>query len=151
VRSRLLDLRAQLLDAALDIGLLAGTVDNRGVVLVDHDPLGPAEILQCYAFELDAELFRDHLATAQDGDILEHRPAPISEAGRLDRGARERAAELVHHQRRQGLAVDVLGHQQERLASLRNRLENRQQVLHLRASKRRVDGFKPPSARSCRW
>ena len=42
----LLDLRADLLDAALDVGLLAGAVDERGVVLVDDDPLGAAEVLQ---------------------------------------------------------------------------------------------------------
>src|SRR5208282_6892250 len=35
----LLDLSADLFDAAFDVGLLAGAIDNRGVVFVDHDPL----------------------------------------------------------------------------------------------------------------
>ena len=35
VRGRLLDLRLDLLDARLDVGLLAGAVDDRRVVLVD--------------------------------------------------------------------------------------------------------------------
>jgi hypothetical protein len=45
VRGGLLDLRADLLDAALDVGLLAGAVDDRGVVLVDDDLLGAAEVM----------------------------------------------------------------------------------------------------------
>ena len=37
VRGGVLDLRADLLDARLDVGLLAGAVDDGGVVLVDGD------------------------------------------------------------------------------------------------------------------
>ena len=40
----LLDLRADLLHASLDVRLLAGAVDDRRVVLVDLDALGAAEI-----------------------------------------------------------------------------------------------------------
>src|SRR5437764_404948 len=39
------DLGADLLDAGLDGGLRAGTVDDGGVVLVDSDALGAAEVL----------------------------------------------------------------------------------------------------------
>ena len=39
----LLDLRLDLIDARLDVGLLAGAVDDRGVLLVDHHLLGAAE------------------------------------------------------------------------------------------------------------
>ena len=69
-------------------------------------------------------------AAGQDRDIFEHRLAPIAEARRLDRDARQRAANLVDDQGRQRLAFDILGDNQERLAGLGNRLENRQQVLH---------------------
>ena len=48
VRGRVLDLRADLLDAALDRRRRAGALDDRRVVLVDGDLLGLAEI-----FELD--------------------------------------------------------------------------------------------------
>ena len=46
VRGGLLDLRLDLRDAALDVGLVAGAVDDRGVLLVDADPLGLAEHLR---------------------------------------------------------------------------------------------------------
>ena len=43
VRGGLLDLRFDLIDARLDVGLLAGAVDDRGVLLVDHHLLGLAK------------------------------------------------------------------------------------------------------------
>jgi hypothetical protein len=52
--------RADLLDAAFDLGLLARAVDHGGVVLVDHDSLGAAEVLGRDVLEFDAELLGDH-------------------------------------------------------------------------------------------
>ncbi len=46
VRGGLLDLRLDLRHAGLDVGLLAGAVDDRGVLLVDHHLLGAAEHLR---------------------------------------------------------------------------------------------------------
>ena len=43
VRGGLLDLRLDLVDAGLDVLLLAGAVDDRGVLLLDAHPLGAAE------------------------------------------------------------------------------------------------------------
>ena len=53
----LLDLRLDLIDAGLDVLLLAGAVDDRGLFLLDHDLLGAAEHRRRHAFELDAEVF----------------------------------------------------------------------------------------------
>ena len=66
------------------------------------------------------------------GDVLEHRLAAIAEAGRLDRRDLEAAAQLVDDQRRQRLPVDVLGDDQQRLACLHDRLEDRQHRLQRR-------------------
>ena len=49
----------------------------------------------------------------------QHRLAAVAEAGRLDRDGVERAADLVDDQGGQGLALDVLGDDQQRLARLR--------------------------------
>src|SRR5258708_36262052 len=43
VRGGLLDLRLDLVDARLDVGLLASAADDGGVLLVDHALLGLAE------------------------------------------------------------------------------------------------------------
>ncbi len=74
-------------DAALDVGLLAGAFDDDGVVLVDLDLLGPAQVLERDVFELDAEVFEDGLAAGEDGDVFEHGLAAIAVAGGLDGGS----------------------------------------------------------------
>src|SRR5690606_20276606 len=56
VARRLFDLAADLLDARLDVGLEATTVDDRAVVLVDRDLLGGAEVLDGEVLELLAEV-----------------------------------------------------------------------------------------------
>ena len=60
----------------------------------------------------------------QHRDVLEHRLAPISETRRLDRRHLEAAAQLVDDERRQRLALDVFGDDEQRLASLDNGLED---------------------------
>ena len=94
----------------------AGALDDRRVVLVDRDLLGLAEVLELDVLELDAEVLGDGLAAGQDRDVLEHRLAAIAEARRLDRRGLQRAAQLVDDERRQRLALDVLGDDEQRAA-----------------------------------
>ena len=132
VGGRVLDLRANLLHAALDGRRRAAALDDRGVVLVDGDLLGLAEIVELDALELDAEVLGDRPAAGEDRDVLEHRLAAIAEAGRLDRRGLQRAAQLVDDQRGERLALDVLRDDQQRPTEARHLLEHRQQVLHRR-------------------
>src|SRR5262249_8816225 len=66
----LLDLRLDLADAGLDVLLLAGAVDDRGLLLLDDDLLGAPEHGGGHVLELDAELFGDELAAGEDRDVL---------------------------------------------------------------------------------
>src|SRR6267378_4904366 len=66
------DLGADLLHTAFDVRGLAGAFDDRGVVLVDGDLLGAAEVLELHILELDAEVFGDGLAASKSGDVFEH-------------------------------------------------------------------------------
>ncbi len=109
---------------------LPAAFDDGGVVLVDRDLLGFAEVFHLHVLELDAEILGDGLAAGQRGDVFEHGLAAVAEAGGLDGGALQRAAQLVHHQGRQGFALNVLGNDQERLAELGNLFEKGKQVLH---------------------
>ena len=59
-----------------------------------------------------------HLAAGEDGDVLEHGLAAVAEARGLDGADLQGAAQLVDHQGGQGLALDVLGDDQEGLAIL---------------------------------
>ena len=110
----------------------ARALDDRRVVLVDRDLLRPAEIFERQVLELDAEVFSDRPAVGEDGDVLEHGLSPVTVAWRFDGGGLQRPAQLVHDERRQRLALHVLGDDQQRLAALCDTLEHRQQILQAR-------------------
>src|SRR6266511_2387021 len=124
-----LDLLLQLLDARLDRLGVAGPVDDRRGVLVDHDTAGLAELRELRVLELETHLLGDHFRAGEDRDVLEHALAAVTEARRLDGDGREGATQLVDHDRRERLALDVFGNDQQRLAGLNHLLEHRQQVL----------------------
>src|SRR3954463_3327982 len=121
VRVGVLDLGLDLVDAALDGLGVAGAVDDRRGVLRHDDAAGAAELRELRVLELEAHLLGDDLAAGEDGDVLEHALAAVAEARRLDGNAGEGAAQLVHDERREGLALDVLGDDQQRLAGLEYR------------------------------
>jgi hypothetical protein len=96
------------------MALWARALDDRRVVLVDRDLLGLAEVLELDVLELDAEVLGDGAAAGEDRDVLEHRLAAVAEARGLDGRGLQRAAQLVDDQRRQRLALDVLGDDEQR-------------------------------------
>ncbi len=130
VRGGLLDGDFDLLDATLDLVLLTGAVDERGVVLVDDHTLGRPEVTHHRILELEAHLLGDDLATHQDRDVLKHGLSPIAEPGGLHGAHLQGAAELVHHQGRQRLALDVLSEDKKGLTHLGDLLEDGEEVLH---------------------
>src|SRR5271166_3017930 len=131
VAGGLLDLGAELFDAALDGGFLAGAFDEGGVVLVHHDALGAPEVFQTDAFQLNAGLFHDGLAASQDGDVFEHRFTAIAEARSLYGAGVQRATQLIHNEGGERFAFHFLSDDQERLAGTSDLLEHGQQVLHV--------------------
>ena len=125
----LFDLRPDLRNAARDVFLRSPAVDDRGVILVDNHFLGAAEHLQSHIFELDAEVLGNGRAAGQDRNILEHGLASIAEAGCLDGRDLHAAAQFIDHQRRQRLALDILGDDEQRFAGLDHRFQQRHQCL----------------------
>jgi hypothetical protein len=128
----LLDLGADLVGPPGDLVSVTGTVDDRRLVLGDHDPTGAAQQVERGVLQLEADVLGDHLATGQDRDVAEHGLTAVAEAGRLHRDGLERATDLVDDQRRQRFTLDVLGDDQQRLAALHDLLQDRQQVLDRR-------------------
>ena len=126
----LVDLATDELHAALDVGGLAGTLDDRGVLLVSDDALGATEVSHLDGFELDTEVIGDEAATGEDGDVFHHGLAAVAEARGLDGADVDRTAEAVDDEGSEGFAFDFLSDDQERLAGLGDFLEERQQVLH---------------------
>src|SRR6266403_237076 len=132
VRGSFLDLRLDLRHPRLDVGLLAGAVDDGGVLLVDHHLLGAAEHLQRDVLELDAEIFRDRRAAGQDRDVLQHRLAAIAEAGSLDGRDLQAAAQTVDDEGGKRLAFDVFRDDDERLAGLYHGFQQRKHFVEVR-------------------
>ena len=112
------DLRADLVNTRLDIGRVAGAIDDGGVLLGDRHPLRAAQHVEGHVLELDAEVLRDHLAAGEDRDVLEHGLAAVAEARSFDRCDLQAAAQLVDDERGQSLALDILGDDEQRFARL---------------------------------
>ena len=114
----------------LNVSGLAFAFDDGGVVLVDGDLLGLAEIADLNVFQLNAEILSDGFATGEFRDVIEHGLAAIAEARRLDGGDLQRATQLVHDQSCQRFAFNIFGDDQQRTAALRDLLEQREKILH---------------------
>src|SRR5262249_43650914 len=94
VGGRLPNLRLDLRNATLDVLLLAGAADDRGVLLLDRHLLGLAEHVELRVLKLDAEVLRDRGAASEDGDVLQHGLAAITKPGSLDGSDLEAAPQL---------------------------------------------------------
>src|SRR6266436_4698251 len=131
VRGSFLDLRLDLVDPRLDVGLLASAADDGGVFLVDHHLLGATEHGERDVLELDAEIFRDRLAAGQDRDVLQHGLAAIAEARGLHGGNLEAAAQTVDDEGGESFAFDVFRNDDERLAGLHHGFQQRKQFVQV--------------------
>ena len=108
VRIGFLDFATNLIDSGLNVGLRAFAFDD-GSIFLGHPYLSRlTEHRKIHIFELHAGLFGDDLTAGQNGNVLKHRLASVAEPGRLDGNGIEGATNLVDHERRQGLALDVL-------------------------------------------
>ena len=113
----------QVISEEVGLKLENATLDLLGkarkvVVTKDETTIaGLAEQVEGSVLELETDLLGDDLATGEDGDVVQHGLAAVAEARGLDRDGLERAADLVDDQRRKGLALDVLGDDQQRLAA----------------------------------
>ena len=117
------------MDTRLDGVGIAAAVDDDGVVLVDLDLTGAAEVGDGQILQIHIQLGGRVSAAGQDGDVAEHFLTAIAEAGRLDADAVEAAAQTVDEQGGQGVALDVLGDDDELLSALDDLLQNGQDVL----------------------
>ena len=118
-----------LVTATLDLFLGAGAVDDGRSFLANDDLSAFTEHVEGHAFQLDTDVLGDDLSLGQDRDVFQHRLAAVTEARRLYGGDLEAAAQLVDHQGRQGLGLNVLGDDQEWLGAPYDRLEHGQQRL----------------------
>ena len=123
------------LDLSLDLGDPAGnglrgarSLDDRGGVLGHDDPTGRTQQVERGGLKLEADLLGDDLGASQDGHVLQHGLAALTEARSLDGHRVEGATDLVHDQRGESLALDVLGDDQQWATRLHHLLEHRHKI-----------------------
>src|SRR4029453_10905866 len=126
-----LDLGADLGNTARDLLGVAGTFNDGGLVLGNNNLAGGTEEFQASVLQLEANFFRDDLATGEDGDVGELCLAAVTEARSLDGYGLEGATDLVDDQGGQGLALDVFSDDQQRLVGLHDLLQDRDEFLHV--------------------
>ncbi len=123
-----LDLAANLVDATLNISGLAVAFHDGGVVLINDDGLGAAEIGELEVFKLQAEVLGNALAAGQDGDVFEHGFAAIAEARGFDCAGVENATELIDDEGCQGFTFHLFGDDEDLFADFGDLFENRQDI-----------------------
>jgi MarC family membrane protein len=126
VGSGLFDLRFDLRDTCLDVGLLTGATDDSDVLLVNRHLFGTAKHTDRHVLKLDTEVRGDHATAGEYRDIFQHRFATIAETRCLNGRNFEATTQLVHDKGRECLAFDLLSDDEEGLAGLHHRLEERQ-------------------------
>ncbi len=130
IGSGLFNLGADLFYAAFQFGSLAGAVNDSGVVFIDDYFFGATEVFQFDVFQFPAHIFGNHLAAGEDGDVFQHGLAAVAEAGSLNRGHMQRAADFVDHQGGQRFAFHVFRDDEQRLAHFGDLFQNGKQVFH---------------------
>eukprot|EP00123_Amoebidium_parasiticum_P013706 comp22106_c0_seq1/m.32278 comp22106_c0_seq1/g.32278 ORF comp22106_c0_seq1/g.32278 comp22106_c0_seq1/m.32278 type:complete len:433 (+) comp22106_c0_seq1:448-1746(+) len=121
------DLVAALINAVL----LASTTHEQGVVLGHAHLVDLAKLVRGHVLELEVKcVVTQHNTASHDGHIVQSVLAIVAKAWGLDCGNLQLATELVHNKRAEGLAIDVLGHNDEGLSHLDADLKGLDNLVH---------------------
>ena len=123
------DFIADLLGPALDGLFAAAAHDDGGVFGGDGHFFRRAQIGNLDRFERHAKILEDGLGAGQCGDVAQHGLAAVAVARGLYGAHIQNAAEFVDHQGCQGLAFDVFGDDQKRLARLAHGFQQGDEIL----------------------
>src|SRR5450631_147063 len=100
-----------------------GAAFHHGMILVDGDSPGLAEVGNRKALQVDAQAFGNDLATGEPSKVLQHSLALIPEGRRLDGSNLQRALQFAHDESGQRLASNILCDYEQRLAALGDLLQ----------------------------
>ena len=109
-----------------------GAVDDDGVFLVHRDAAGGAQVGDVNPLELHAEILGDEFAAGENGEVFHHGLASVAKTRGLHGADFQRAADAVHHERGESLALYIFGDDQDVLVGLEDLLKNREQVGYCR-------------------
>ena len=123
------DLGTDLSYAASNLVCVASTLNDGGLVLGDNNLASLTQHVEFNVLELEADFFSDDLTTGEDGDVLKHGLAAVTEARSLDGYRLEDATDLVDHEGCECFAIDVFRDDEQLLAGLDDLVHDGQQVL----------------------
>ncbi len=112
--------------------LVAGTVDDSGVLFADIHTLSGTQHIEGCALKFDALLLTDYRAAGQDSDVFQHLFAAVAEARSLDGAYLELCAQAVYYQCSKCLAINIFCDNQQRTTALHCGLQYGQQLLEVR-------------------
>ncbi len=130
VRSGFIDLLFDFIDALFDIFLLACTLNDGGVIFIDRNAFGSAEIRKRGIFQFVSFFFGYDLSACEDCDIFKHCLAAVAEAGSLYGRHAQCSAQFINHKRCKRFAFQLFRNDEKRFAGLCNFLENRKKIFH---------------------
>ena len=119
------NLRLDLVDASVDGFLVAGTIDDGGVVFSHSNSLGCTEHVDGSILQLDTLLLADDGSTGEDSYILEHLFAAVAKARCLHGADLELCTQTVYNQCRQRFAIYILSDDEQRTTTLYGGFQNR--------------------------
>mmetsp|Transcript_80850 Transcript_80850/g.168729 ORF Transcript_80850/g.168729 Transcript_80850/m.168729 type:complete len:618 (+) Transcript_80850:65-1918(+) len=120
------------LASLLDGRLLASSLHDHSLILGHGEGLASAQLGDLHVLELVTQLLAEELSAGEDGEILHDGLAAVTEARSLQSGNLQSSSQLVHDEDSQGLAINVLGHQDQGFLDPGSLLQDREDGLHTR-------------------
>ncbi|CAB5132789.1 unannotated protein [freshwater metagenome] len=128
IRISVFDFSLDLIDATLNVAIIATTFDQRGLVFGDDHLFGFTQKIKGCGFQLQANFFADDLTTGEDGNVLQHGLAALTKTRSLDSNRLEGATDLVNHQCGKSFSVNIFSDDHQRTTGLHDLFQDWQHV-----------------------
>ena len=132
VRGSGLEFGFDLRDTTFEVGFVALARNNGGLVFGNDYAASTTQQVERCGFEAKANLFVDDLSAGEDGDVLHHCLAAVTEERRLYCGDGQRATNAVDDECRERFAFDIFGNDEDRAALLHDQFEDWNKLANVR-------------------
>ena len=131
IRSGIFHLSLDLGNPCLNVFFVACAVYDHRIFFLHFDRFGTAEIFQGSFFQIQTQLIGNHLATGQDGNVLQHSFSSVAIAGRLHCHYVECATQLVDDQCGKRFSFYILRNDQKFRTGLYHLFQHRENLLNI--------------------
>ena len=128
---RCFDLSSDLSNSVCNIFSLAGTIYDNSIFFVNFDSSGTTQHIHCSFLQFISQIFRNYSSASQNCDIIQISLSSFAESRSLDSYTFECALQLVHDDRCQCFAFQVIADDEQLSALLYDLFQNRQDLLNV--------------------